>query len=100
MSLSPSPAALLLGERLANRAPTRFYILRWHMTADQKRIAYVAQFMDGLGELDFHEVANEIHEKRCGCKSGPTERDYYRAVAKAIDEFRRRPDSAIGDDRG
>ena len=58
------------------------------MTKDQKRIAYVAEFMDGIGDLDFHELASRSHDKRCGCRRGPARDDYYRAVAQAIDQAR------------
>lgn len=59
------------------------------MTKDQKRLAWISTIMDGIGEgPDFHEEAAKAHQKRCGCRSGPTDQDYCTAVRAAIDRAR------------
>lgn len=60
---------------------------RDHLTIDQKRLAYVVQFIDGLGDIDFHECAASMAE--IFHHSEPTEMDYYRAVCVGIDTLKR-----------
>jgi hypothetical protein len=56
------------------------------LNLDQRRIAYVAKFMDGIGDIDFHETAVRMAEVFGHAE--PTEVDYYRAVCIGIDTLR------------
>lgn len=66
------------------------------MDENQKRIAYVAQFMDGLGDIDFHERA--LENANFSGREEPNELDYYAAVRDAIDIFRARAADRVSAD--
>lgn len=56
------------------------------LNLDQRRLAYLARLMDGIGEIDFHETAANLAE--IFQREEVSELDYYRAVCVAIDTAR------------
>lgn len=58
------------------------------LTLDQRRLAYLARCMDGIGGIDFHATARDLATVFNRPEVG--ELDYYRAVCVGIDSLRMR----------
>lgn len=59
------------------------------LTDDQLRLAFIATLMDGIGNIDLHELAGEYAYASSGPQyDNPSDYDYYRAVCDAIDAAR------------